>query len=153
MSPCKNPNCCRNKSNCEPKPREELSIPAVVDIASRIVQQLTALTKVGIKFLPEEISVAQLTSTLQALMLENDTLRKLLERFGPPTINVDATSAAIVFGPQQNYVLQLAVGSTHERELLAAQFRAAADQLVGPQEYSAGKAQFLPAQQQLPFTN
>ncbi len=129
--PCNKPNCCRNKAPAN-QPREELSIQAVVDIASKIVQQLSALKSAGINFLPEEISVVQLSSTLQALMLENSALRALLDRFGAPFINVDATTAAIVFGPQQNYTLQLSMGSQHERELLAAEFRAAADKLVGP---------------------
>lgn len=148
MCACKNANCCRNKTP-DTLPKEELSIPAVVDIASKIVQQLTALKNAGINFLPEEINVMQLTNTLQALMLENNALRGLLDRFGPPTIEVDNASATIVFGPSQNYKLQLAVGNAHERDLLAAQFRAAADKLVGP--LHPDNKTPLPNQQSLPF--
>ena len=147
--PCNKPNCCRNKAPAE-QPREELSIQAVVDIASKIVQQLSALKGAGINFLPEEISVAQLSNTLQALLRENSSLRALLDRFGAPFINVDGATAAIVFGPQQNYTLQLSMGSQHERELLAAEFRAAADKLVGPLPVP-GKPAPLPDQKNLPF--
>jgi len=131
--PCNKPTCCQNKAPVE-QPREEMSIQAVVGIAAKIVQQLSVLKSAGINFLPEEISVNQLSSTLQALLAENDSLRFLLDRVGAPFINVDttATTATIVFGPQQNYTLRLALNSQHERELLAAEFRAAADTLLNP---------------------
>lgn len=111
-----------------------MSMRAVVAIASKIVQQLSVLKSTGINFLPEEINVTQLTNTLQALLAENDSLRFLLDRVSAPFINVDttATTATIVFGPQQNYTLRLALNSQHERELLAAEFRAAADTLLNP---------------------
>ena len=131
--PCNKPTCCQNKTPAE-QPREEMSIQAVVAIASKIVQQLSVLKSAGINFLPEEINVTQLTNTLQALLAENDSLRFLLDRVAAPFINVDttATTATIVFGPQQNYTLRLALTSQHERELLAAEFRAAADTLLNP---------------------
>lgn len=132
MSTCNtnNKNCCRNKTPVA-QPREELTMTSVVALASKIVQQLRTLSGLGINVLPSDINVLQLMSTLQALMLENSTLRGLLDRFGPPAINVDDTTAAISFGPNQKYTLQLSLGNQHERELLAAQFRAAADKLVG----------------------
>ena len=146
MSPCNKPNCCRNKMPQE-QPREEMSVQAVISTAIKLVQQLAVLKSAGITLLPEEISVTQLSNTLQALLAENDSLRFLLDRVSAPFINVDktATSATIVFGPQQNYTLKLALNSQHERELLAAEFRAAADTLEGPT---------LPSDQKtLPFDN
>ena len=143
MSPCNKPNCCRNKTP-QDQPREEMSIQAVVSMAVKIVQQLSVLKSAGITLLPEEISVAQLSNTLQALLAENSSLRFLLDRVSAPFVDVDATAttATILFGPQQNYTLKLNLNTQHERELLAAEFRAAADTLVGP----------LPAKQQaLPF--
>ena len=121
-----------------------MSIQAVVSMAVKIVQQLSVLKSAGITLLPEEISVAQLSNTLQALLAENSSLRFLLDRVSAPFVDVDATAttATILFGPQQNYTLKLNLNTQHERELLAAEFRAAADTLVGP----------LPAKQQaLPF--
>jgi hypothetical protein len=129
------------------QPREEMSVQAVISTAIKLVQQLAVLKSAGITLLPEEISVTQLSNTLQALLAENDSLRFLLDRVSAPFINVDktATSATIVFGPQQNYTLKLALNSQHERELLAAEFRAAADTLEGPT---------LPSDQKtLPFDN
>jgi len=124
-----------------------MSIQAVVSTAIKLVQQLSILKRAGITLLPEEISVTQLSNTLQALLAENDSLRFLLDRVSAPFINVDrtATTATIVFGPQQNYTLKLALNSRHERELLAAEFRAAADTLEGPLPPSA--------QQELPFAD
>lgn len=144
MSPCNKPNCCKNKTP-QDQPREEMSIQAVVSMAVKIVQQLSVLKSAGITLLPEEISVTQLSNTLQALLAENSSLRFLLDRFGAPFVDVDATAttATIVFGPQQNYTLKLNLNTQHERELLAAEFRAAADTLVGPIQPSA--------QQELPF--
>ena len=144
MSPCNKPNCCRNKTP-QDQPREEMSIQAVVSMAIKIVQQLSVLKSAGITLLPEEISVTQLSNTLQALLAENNSLRFLLDRFGAPFVDVDATvtTATIVFGPQQNYKLKLNLNTQQDRELLAAEFRAAADTLVGPIQPSA--------QQELPF--
>jgi Tfp pilus assembly PilM family ATPase len=131
MSPCNKPNCCRNKTP-QNQPREEMSIQAVVAIAAKIVQQLSVLKSAGITLLPEEISVTQLSNTLQALLAENNSLRFLLDRVGAPFVDVNATAttATIVFGPQQKYTLKLNLNSQHERELLAAEFRAAADTLL-----------------------
>lgn len=145
MSPCNKPNCCRNKTP-QDQPREEMSIQAVVAIAAKIVQQLSALKSAGITLLPEEISVAQLSNTLQTLLAENSSLRFLLDRVSAPFVDVDATAttATIVFGPQQNYTLKLNLNSQHERELLAAEFRAAADTLLN---------QPPTAQQELPFAD
>ena len=145
MSPCNKPNCCRNKTP-QDQPREEMSIQAVVAIAAKIVQQLSVLKSAGITLLPEEISVAQLSNTLQALLAENNSLRFLLDRVGAPFVDVDAkaTTATIVFGPQQNYTLKLNLNSQHERELLAAEFRAAADTLLSTPPT---------AQQELPFAD
>jgi Tfp pilus assembly PilM family ATPase len=123
-----------------------MSIQAVVAIAAKIVQQLSVLKSAGITLLPEEISVTQLSNTLQTLLAENNSLRFLLDRVGAPFVDVDATAttATIVFGPQQNYTLKLNLNSQHERELLAAEFRAAADTLLSA----------LPtAQQELPFAD
>lgn len=122
-----------------------MSIQAVVSMAVKIVQQLSVLKSAGITLLPEEISVTQLSNTLQALLAENNSLRFLLDRFGAPFVDVDATAttATIVFGPQQNYTLKLNLNTQQDRELLAAEFRAAADTLVGPIQPSA--------QQELPF--
>jgi len=145
MSPCNKPNCCRNKTP-QNQPREEMSIQAVVAIAAKIVQQLSVLKSAGITLLPEEISVTQLSNTLQALLAENNSLRFLLDRVGAPFVDVDttATTATIVFGPQQKYTLKLNLNSQHERELLAAEFRAAADTLLN---------QPPTAQQELPFAD
>jgi Tfp pilus assembly PilM family ATPase len=123
-----------------------MSIQAVVSMAVKIVQQLSALKSAGITLLPEEISVAQLSNTLQALLAENSSLRFLLDRVSAPFVDVDATAttATIVFGPQQNYTLKLNLNSQHERELLAAEFRAAADTLLN---------QPPTAQQELPFAD
>lgn len=144
MSPCNKPNCCRNKTP-QDQPREEMSVQAVVSMAIKIVQQLSVLKNAGITLLPEEISVTQLSNTLQALLAENNSLRFLLDRFSTPFVDVDATvtTATIVFGPQQNYKLKLNLNTQQDRELLAAEFRAAADTLVGPIRPSA--------QQELPF--
>jgi hypothetical protein len=123
-----------------------MSIQAVVAIAAKIVQQLSVLKSAGITLLPEEISVTQLSNTLQALLAENNSLRFLLDRVGAPFVDVDttATTATIVFGPQQKYTLKLNLNSQHERELLAAEFRAAADTLLN---------QPPTAQQELPFAD
>jgi len=133
MSPCNKPNCCQNKTQ-QDQPREEMSIQAVATIATKIIQQLAVLKHAGITLLPEEISVGQLSNILQSLLAENDSLRFLLDRVSAPFVDVDrtATTATIVFGPQQNYTLKLNLNSRHERELLAAEFRAAADTLDGP---------------------
>jgi hypothetical protein len=111
-----------------------MSVQAVVSMAIKLVQKLSVLKSAGITLLPEEISVTQLSNTLQALLAENDSLRFLLDRVGAPFVDVNATAttATIVFGPQQNYTLKLALNSQHERDLLAAEFRAAADILEGP---------------------
>lgn len=142
MSPCNKPDCCQNKKP-QDRPREEMSIQAVVNIAAKLVQQLSVLRSAGITLLPEEISVVQLSNTLQALLLENSALNALLARFSAPFIDVDATAttATIVFGPQQNYTLKLNLNSQHERERLATELRAAADTLVNS---PAAKQQELP---------
>ena len=144
MSPCNKPNCCRNKTP-QDQPREELSIQAVVTIATKIVQQLAVLKHAGITLLPEEISVVQLSNILQSLLAENNSLRFLLDRVSAPFVDVDATATAvtIVFGPQQSYTLKLALSSQHERELLAAEFRSAADTLEGPLQPSAQQARLF----------
>ena len=152
MSPCNKKNCCNNPSNkvAAEQPRAELSIPAVVEVGSKIVQQLRALMGTGIEFLPADISVAQLITTVQTLMLENSTLRSLMSRFGPPIVTVDPVRVTVVFGPNNDYTLQLAAGNPHERDLLAAQFRAAADNLVGPVVLPAHMTT-APDQAALPF--
>ena len=134
---CKKEGCCR-----QTPPRAEMTV-----MPDWVISQLISVAQTGFKNLipwPNE-SVRALAEKIAALVIENETLRKLLNNNNKPAVTVDAAQLTIAFGPDNRYTLCVPANDEKLRKQLAQSLLAAAEQL------QTQKPMTLPCQLDLPF--
>lgn len=135
---CKKEGCCRQE-----RPRAEMGA-----IPDWVVKQLLMVAQSGFKNLlpwPNE-SVQLLAEKIAALVIENELLRKLLDRDTKPNPVVTNDTLAFTFGQDNQYTLHIPAKDPAARAQLVKSLQAAVAEL------NTHKLQAQSEQLDLPFT-